>query len=431
MDELSELTVLPTMLLSPAFVPSLWTAKDVGRYPLFEAALLQTRDLAVWLMAKLGIVDPKWSHELRESLSQLATQLAVFWDVPGVLRAVRERLLSAILALEHLKQLGADADEEMLHSSGVVLAARLKALYSRCASILTATDGGPVAADESNESTAADRAIRMLGERLDLSVLTDRDRLKSTVQRLAQGDARSVASALHRAMCTSNPGAVPHSREAARQLLDLCGSLFSHGLVRPPSVRSMSSLSVFVPFYKEEVAQTMAQLQAADDDENASSLKTLSALFPLEWSNMIERTNMQAGDHVEEGPLAQLAAKDRGAAERFAHAEVVSWAADRQQTLWRTVRGAMLGADSLRVVGRMEGVEEDELEQFVGTKFELIASCQLYGFQKHGDVDDPVIKQVNRAKAAAVDRLLERFSNHFRVAYVDVAADGAHYSVLI
>ena len=45
-----------------------------------------------------------------------------------------------------------------------------------------------------------------------------------------------------------------------------------------------------------------------------------------------------------------------------AHAALQQWASDRAQVLSRTVRGMMRYGDGLRVLARLEGVPEEEIE---------------------------------------------------------------------
>ena len=47
--------------------------------------------------------------------------------------------------------------------------------------------------------------------------------------------------------------------------------------------------------------------------------------------------------------------------------EVCKWASDRGQVLSRTVRGVMLYGDALRVLARLEGVPEEEIEMVVAS----------------------------------------------------------------
>ena len=62
---------------------------------------------------------------------------------------------------------------------------------------------------------------------------------------------------------------------------------------------------------------------------------------------------------------------------KFDEFELGRWASDRGQLLSRTVRGVMKYADALRVLARLEGVPEEEVEAVVGQKFEYVVTCQV------------------------------------------------------
>ena len=59
--------------------------------------------------------------------------------------------------------------------------------------------------------------------------------------------------------------------------------------------------------------------------------------------------------------------------------ELQKWASDRAQVLSRTVRGVMRYGDGLRVLARLEGLPEEQLEMTVASKFEFIVTSQIYG----------------------------------------------------
>ena len=70
-------------------------------------------------------------------------------------------------------------------------------------------------------------------------------------------------------------------------------------------------------------------------------------------------------------------------------------------------------ADALRVLGRLEGVAEGELEALVGAKFESLCTCQIYGKLKASS------KAADLWKARGIDELLRQFSPHRKVGYVE------------
>ncbi|KAL1503395.1 hypothetical protein AB1Y20_011446 [Prymnesium parvum] len=233
---------------------------------------------------------------------------------------------------------------------------------------------------------------------------------------------------------TANPGAEPLDNEVSRQLFEFCNSLFHKQLSRPPSTKSMRSVSLFTPYYAEDVKKSLASLQQADYVQNTSALRTLIALFPHQWQNLIERSGMHAAEREGEGPRTELARAGtsyRDEEVKAIHDDIEQWAADREQTLSRTIRSGMLYADALRLLTRLEGTPEGEVEDVVSLKFEYVVTCQIYGKHKYGDEADPAKLQANREKAVAIDQMMKRHPNSIKVAYVDQTADGRVYSKLI
>ena len=70
-------------------------------------------------------------------------------------------------------------------------------------------------------------------------------------------------------------------------------------------------------------------------------------------------------------------------------------------------------ADALRVLARLEGVPEEEVEAVVGQKFEYVVTCQIYGRLQLSS------KPGDRWKAQCIDALRHDFAHNLKVAYVD------------
>ena len=109
--------------------------------------------------------------------------------------------------------------------------------------------------------------------------------------------------------------------------------------------------------------------------------------------------------------------------------EVCKWASDRGQVLSRTVRGVMLYGDALRVLARLEGVPEEELEALVSSKFEFVCTCQIYGQLKSSKKSDDLWK------AQCIDDLRHRFAANLKIAYVETVGSDpktiTYWSVLL
>ena len=217
----------------------------------------------------------------------------------------------------------------------------------------------------------------------------------------ARDEVGAVLGALHRALTTSNPGGEPRNTEAVRQLIFFCNSMHNRRMKRPPPVAHMKPLTSFTPHYAEDVTYSIAALNgAAKAGATDTLLHLLRSLNPDEWEHMCERLCVQSSAAVEE--LAEEEQK-----------HVMRWASDRAQVLSRTVRGVMRYGDALRVLARLEGLAEDELEPVVRSKFEYAVTCQIYARLRDSKKED------DKWKAAGIDELRRRYAANLRVAYVE------------
>ena len=73
-------------------------------------------------------------------------------------------------------------------------------------------------------------------------------------------------------------------------------------------------------------------------------------------------------------------------------------------------------ADALRVLARLEGVPEEEVEAVVGQKFEYVVTCQIYGRLQLSS------KPGDRWKAQCIDALRRQFAANLKIAYVEGVA---------
>ena len=230
----------------------------------------------------------------------------------------------------------------------------------------------------------------------------------------------NVLKSIDRALCTVNPGSEPINAEAKRQLLFFGNSLFNTTMEKPPPVSRMKSWSAFTPHYAEDVTYSVRQLQGVAD-EDATLHRLLISLFPDEWENFCERMVILPRIQMSDLPRHKVDG-------------VCRWASDRAQVLSRTVRGMLRYADALRVLARLEGVPEDDVEMVVASKFEFVVTCQIYGKLKFGLNGKPPSAD-DKQKAESIDALRKQFARNLRVAYVDQAKDengkDEFYSVLL
>ena len=98
--------------------------------------------------------------------------------------------------------------------------------------------------------------------------------------------------------------------------------------------------------------------------------------------------------------------------------EAERWASNRSQVLSRTVRGVMRYGEALGVLGRLEGVPEDECDALITSKFEYVVACQIYHMLKYSaDTSD-------NEKATHIDALRVAYPDRLRIAYIELPAKG-------
>ena len=138
-----------------------------------------------------------------------------------------------------------------------------------------------------------------------------------------------------------------------------------------------------------------------DTGDGVNLQNLLISLFPDEWENFCERIGVLT--MAEQLPRAGEAALQR-------------WASDRAQVLSRTVRGIMRYADALRVLARLEGVPEEEVEMVVASKFEYVVTCQIYGKLRASAKPDDVQKAeiFESLEGSARERALLFYTPHER-----------------
>ncbi|EQC33729.1 hypothetical protein SDRG_08832 [Saprolegnia diclina VS20] len=202
--------------------------------------------------------------------------------------------------------------------------------------------------------------------------------------------------------------AEPRSHDARRRLLFFVNSLFMD-MPSAPAIDEMQSYSVMTPFYAEDVLYSKADLESKRDGLDVHTLLYLQTLYKHDWENFLERVQ----------PKKNLW-KDAHTAQ-----ELRLWASLRGQTLARTVQGMMYGEAAIRLLGDLEQVPANAIEDIVKTKFTYVVACQVYGRQKRNN--DP--------KAKDIEYLLHRFPN-LRVAYIDEVRvnyqkDLSYFSVLV
>ena len=168
-----------------------------------------------------------------------------------------------------------------------------------------------------------------------------------------------------------------------------------------------AEVSTVAPLWTHAPAAVPA---AAPAPEAAEALAELTQATLAEATLLDRRHPAAAAEDDRKRQRTQLTAAEK-------EGEIMRWAAERQQALSRTVRGVMLYGRALRVLARLEGVDEEEIEAVVGQKFEYVVSCQIYNQLRASN------EPLARWKAQCIDALRHEFAQNLRVAFVDRTRD--------
>jgi len=233
-------------------------------------------------------------------------------------------------------------------------------------------------------------------------VLRDPEHMRLAAAAATTPLARSVCACLLRSVVNGNPGGQPRSEEAQRQLMFFCNSLRFTSLRTPTPVAQVPSWTTFTPYYAEDVKYSFSQLTTPLEDEK-TLFSLIVATFPNDYENLKER-------------LGALGAGDDTVL-RNHWTEAQAWASDRSQSLARCVRGVTLYGDALRLLARLEGHAEDEIEALVRSKYEFLVSAQIFGTQRSARPGT-----LERFKAQAIEELIVS-NRDLRVCFVHVPTD--------
>jgi hypothetical protein len=117
-------------------------------------------------------------------------------------------------------------------------------------------------------------------------------------------------------------------------------------------------------------------------------------MSPFSWDNMLERTRVHVNNSDYEHFFDRALLNKNTALSTFTPEEeslceeAITWASCEGQTLYRTVRGFSSYADALRLLARLEGEPEDEIEVLVRMKYEHVICAQIYGVPGYTMRDD-------------------------------------------
>lgn len=203
---------------------------------------------------------------------------------------------------------------------------------------------------------------------------------------------KDVLRKLHGLVCMHPDDAEPKSKEAKRRLTFFVNSLFMD-MPDAPSIHDMFSWNVLTPYYSEDVTYSKNDLEKRSDALGVSTLLYLQTLYRADWNNFLERLGIQDEEKIWSKKYIN---------------ETRRWASLRAQTLSRTITGMMYCEKALRLLGNLERLDEDTVNDLMGEKFGYVVTCQIYGSMKRDQ--DP--------KADDIDYLMQTHP-HLRVAYID------------
>ena len=388
--------LFPAMLIAPVFTKAGASRNVNMTYPMLPLVFAQMTDVATFLLtAVLGVCDGKHRTALRDTL-----------------RAALNLTACAVVRRQ------ASAADDLIDLRGHVL----KLFNALCAARTAAAAGQPIdtyataaekavnasldlvvkrlANDRDKEDAAGKDANRLLRgvlsrvrELLKLERLRDIAHVrKRLAPALLTAPARALTDHVSVLLSTSNPAGEPASQEAHGVLCFFLESLTDPQLTRGAPVKNMPSLVTLTPVYAEEVTYTGEDLRQTVDGENVSTLRFIISMMPTEWSAMLQRAKLNLPQQNYESLLDELhngivGTRGGGVMPRRRHtaedrrllSEICTWASGRSQTVMRTVRGLASYADATRVLARLEGLPETDIEPLVAAKFNHLVCAQVYG----------------------------------------------------
>ena len=397
--------LFPAMLSAPVFSKAGASRNVNMTYSMVPAVFAQTADTFAFLcVSVLGVADATRRTSLVETLRvafdliacAVVRRQAVAADA---LVALRGRAIVAFTALRAAAAAPGDAlVAEHVAAAGAALDACLGVVVNVLADDRSLED------DAGKDTARALRdVVQRLRELVDFSRLSDPGHVAAhAAKALATASGRATVDHAWTTLTTANPSAEPASPEARDVLRFFLDSFTDPQLARAAPAARAPSMVTLTPLYKEDVALGAATLSARVDGENVSTLRFLISMMPTEWAAMLQRCGLTLPGQDYEGLLQTLhddvAAAGGGvdapaktaelAEKRRLLREISEWASGRSQTMLRTVRGMASYADATRVLARLEGVPEADIEPLVAVKYSHVVCAQVYGTEGNEENDD-------------------------------------------
>ena len=398
--------LFPAMLAAPVFTKSGASRNVNMTYSMLDAVMAQVTDVFAFIFVSvLGVCET--THR-----ATLAVTLKSMFDLIGC--AVVRRQASAaddltalrghfILVFTAIRAAAADQRSEL--AAEHIAAARRSIDAALNLVVETLANDRDLEDDAGKE---ANRLLRGVVDRIREIVVLEKLEQPAHVQTrvlpaIVTLPARTAVDHSLTLLSTANPAAEPASNEAREVLRFFLESFTDPQLGRGSPVRRMPSMVTLTPLYKEEVTYTAEDLSQRVDGENVSTLRFIISMLPTEWRSMLQRTKLNLPQQDYEKLLEELhngVAGDRKIGngtvptrrltdeDRRLLREICTWASGRSQTMFRTARGFAAYADATRVLARLEGVPETDIEALVEAKFSHVVCAQVYGSEGNEEKDE-------------------------------------------
>lgn len=422
----SRYVVFPIMLSGSLFSGIGVQRNEKMRFAFSSSVIAQSIDLLAFIATcVLGVVDARDRVQFVELLKSLVDLMslslsehshAIKWL--GLLREQSAGLLKLLRVRED--------DESAFDTS------RIRSQMENLLKLISTE----IAKDRENErATHKETNVLLVKTCEKLQQIMDFNALDSSSAKIRSAASSKAGSYVIKQMdlmlSTANPAAEPSLDEAKDIFRFFVSSLGDPAMKKPMTVRQMPMLTTLTPVYTEEIRTSLDTLTSTIDGESVTGFRFMVSMAPSSWENMIERTGVKVKDSNYEH-FFDRAMLDKNTAlstftdeEKRLSEETMNWASGEGQTLYRTVRGFASYIDALRLLARLEGVPEDEIEPLVRAKFEHVLCCQVYnspGYTMNGEVE-ALVEQFPHVTVNYVEQP-SGDNDNFAIAKLSRGADG-------
>jgi hypothetical protein len=237
------------------------------------------------------------------------------------------------------------------------------------------------------------------------------------------------AQTLQRAVTLTDQQSQPRNDEAKRVLKFFMSTLLNTNMPRPEEFDKMRSLTTLVPHYSEDVIYPIdrdeiryrtgkaatpgkgTDLVGIMEGMEISTLQFLKIQFSDEWDNFIERLVGSYPNIDVDAKYINIGDFQLGNEDGLFHdddearMQLMKWASERGQLLWRTTKGMMLYANALRLLDVIEAADatHQHSSSFIESKFRCashLLTTALQPLSVNPDIFCPVARSFRLAAKA-------------------------------